>query len=38
VLRLRDEGFGWVARADVDEFFDRVDQHRLFAALEPVLP
>jgi CRISPR-associated protein Cas1 len=38
VLRLRDEGFGWVARGDVDEFFDRVDQHRLFQALEPVIP
>lgn len=38
VLRLRDEGMRWVARADVDQFFDRVDQHRLFAQLKDVLP
>jgi retron-type reverse transcriptase len=28
----------WVARADVDQFFDRVDQHRLFAQLKEVVP
>lgn len=38
VLRLRDEGLRWVARADVDQFFDRVDQHLLFSALRDVLP
>lgn len=38
VLRLRDEGMRWVARADVDQFFDRVDQHRLFAMLKDLLP
>ncbi len=38
LLRLRDEGMRWVARADVDEFFDRIDQRQLFARLEPVLP
>lgn len=37
VLRLRDEGSRWVARADVDQFFDRVDQHRLFAQLRDVV-
>jgi RNA-directed DNA polymerase len=38
VLRLRDEGMRWVARADVNQFFDRVDQHRLFAQLRDVVP
>ncbi|MDB4948548.1 MAG: prophage lambdaSa1 transcriptase/maturase family protein [Gemmatimonadetes bacterium] len=38
VTRLRDAGLRWVARADVDEFFDRIDQHLLFAGLQPLLP
>ena len=38
LLRLRDEGARWVARADVDEFFDRIDQHHLFAQLKDLLP
>jgi group II intron reverse transcriptase/maturase len=38
VTRLRDAGASWVARADVNDFFDRIDQHALFRRLEPVLP
>jgi retron-type reverse transcriptase len=38
VARLRDAGLRWVARADVDEFFDRINQHLLFARLQPLLP
>ena len=37
LLRLRDEGARWIARADVDEFFDRIDQHLLFARLRVML-
>ncbi len=38
VIRLRDQGMHWVARADVDQFFDSVHQRLLFARLKELLP
>jgi retron-type reverse transcriptase len=38
VLRLRDQGLRWAARADVDAFFDRIDQRRFFAELSEIVP